>query len=112
MKLRGMFASLFREKKPAKDDSIRGSLLTLMKTDKFPWKLETSTGRVDMIWSNNFRVIYMESRSPLVIVESNGLRFTYEQDHELADAVRDFSNRADAARDRTQVAAAIKEILQ
>jgi hypothetical protein len=112
VKARGLFASLFLEKPPTKDDSIRGSLLTLMKSDKFPWKLETSTGRIEMVWNNNFIVIYRESRSPLVIIESDGLRFTYEHDYELADAVREFANRADAARDRSKVVEAIHELLQ
>lgn len=113
MKLRGMFASLFRDKPPAKGDSIRGSLLALMKSDKFPWRMDAfNPERVEMIWSNGFKVIARHNRWPLVIVESNGLKFTYEYDNELVEAVVKFADRADAARDRTKVVATINEILQ
>lgn len=114
MNLRGIFASIFRGKPPTNDDSIRGSLLTLMKSDKFPEKVEMSLGGGPAIlrWSNGFTVSARAGRWPRVDVSSNGLLFTYEYDQELVEAVMKFANRADAARDRTQVVATIHKILQ
>jgi hypothetical protein len=114
MNLRGAFASLFREKKPAKDDSIRGLLLTLMKSDKFPEKWERfSGGPITLRWDNGLIVTIRDTRHPRVDVSRNNqLQFTYEHDEELVDAVMKFSDRADSARDRTNVIAAIHDVLQ
>lgn len=84
----------------------------LFASDKFPWRMEGFPERVEMNWSNGFKVIARNNRWPLVIVESNGLKFTYENDRLLLDAALKFADRADAARDRTRVVAAIQEILQ
>lgn len=115
MNPRGLFASLFRQKQkvnPDSPDPIYDSLVRLFASDKFPWRMENFPERVEMNWSNGFKVIARNNRWPLVIVESNGLKFTYENDRLLVDAAVKFADRADAARDRTRVVAAIQEILQ
>ncbi len=114
MKARGLFASLFREKPPTKDDSIRGSLLALMKSDKFPVKWERLYGGpITLRWDNGLIVTIRETCRPRVDVSHNGvLQFTYEHDQELVDAVMDFTDRADAARDRSKVVEAIHQLLQ
>lgn len=113
MKARGLFASLFREKPPAKDDSIRGYLLTLMKSDKFPDKLEFGIEAAILRWDNGLIVSARDGRWPRVDVSCNGqLQFTYEYDQPLVDAVMKFAHRADTARDRSKVVEAIHQLLQ
>jgi hypothetical protein len=115
VKARGLFAFLFREKPPTRDDSIRGSLEALLKSDKFPDKLESGIGGGPVIlrWDNGLIVSARDGRWPRVDVSRNGqLQFTYEYDQPLVDAVMKFAHRAYAARDRSKVVDAIHQLLQ
>jgi hypothetical protein len=110
-----LFAYWPDKKPPTKDDSIRGSLEALLKSDKFHDKLESGIGGGPVIlrWDNGLIVSARDGRWPRVDVSCNGqLQFTYEYDQPLVDAVKEFANRADTARDRSKVVEAIHQLLQ
>lgn len=112
MKLRGMFASLFREKKPTREDSIRGSLIRLFESDRFPEIISINPGRVYMDWPGELLVIATDGRWPNVTVNSKACSASYDYDQILVDKAFSFARRADAARDLSVLADSLNKILQ